>query len=686
MARSNLGFRSDGAIQLAGHALAVVMTCVLLILCLHTIGIVSLQSLRLQITAIGPETGHAYSADISSLQIVPGSGRAARAELLEDGRPLLRPNQLHADIREQGLGRFSVWGATLYFSTSDNSDPRTNGRSYSIVGPAPIPVIVIVVVVLLLGLGLFPDRRRIFSSLRTCLVDGAAIPALIVALLLCWWKPWSDILRGPILTRDWPILMFFVAVGAIALALPYRSVPPHVRTVCIGLSVLFGCYAFSLGIWSWTDLSPREIPLHSGVFLSHSLWLGPLCVFITCRYPLFAIAPIVLVAFVKQARVELVGVPFTSHVDVVPVAEVGIFICSGVVLAFIYCLAANRMGRRPDFAALTAHLIVFALAVHFSNYFSSALAKAELPGGALVWIRDNPTFWLAAHSADIGAFPLGGLDWLHSKTVIVFKNFVVFGNLVTFMSQCVSVIAPISLPFSAFLSLFFDLWHVVVLATTGIFFWKWIVLNATLFVSIRSIAPGIVSRPYLFLMPLVVFLAPRSFDVARLGWFDTRALNKLIVLAEMRDGTRVRVPSNFFGAHSFEAFANFGLLSAGHPIQARAFPTHIYGTTTVLADLHLAQHCSATVEDSIKSLPGTPDLIRMTHSRALRSGWYRYAYDLQAHHVWSNPFSFSPFRQINLSDVTGYVFRLEARCGEIVDGRVHSRTIMDKEIFIPLVF
>jgi hypothetical protein len=33
------------------------------------------------------------------------------------------------------MGRFSHWGDGLHFSASDNSDPRTNGRSYTIIVP-----------------------------------------------------------------------------------------------------------------------------------------------------------------------------------------------------------------------------------------------------------------------------------------------------------------------------------------------------------------------------------------------------------------------------------------------------------------------------------------------------------------------------------------------------------------------
>lgn len=78
-----------------------------------------------------PETGHCYVAHVSESFLKLAEGEApADFELLEDGQPLGPGNCLHADIRQHGCGRFSVWGELLYLSASDNSDPRCNGRVY----------------------------------------------------------------------------------------------------------------------------------------------------------------------------------------------------------------------------------------------------------------------------------------------------------------------------------------------------------------------------------------------------------------------------------------------------------------------------------------------------------------------------------------------------------------------------
>lgn len=51
--------------------------------------------------------------------------------LLEDGVCLGPAHCPHGDIRQLGNGRYSHWSGAIYFSSSDNSNPNTNGRRYT---------------------------------------------------------------------------------------------------------------------------------------------------------------------------------------------------------------------------------------------------------------------------------------------------------------------------------------------------------------------------------------------------------------------------------------------------------------------------------------------------------------------------------------------------------------------------
>ena len=56
---------------------------------------------------------------------------ASTLRLFENGVELKLAHASHQDIRTLGKGRFSHWGTALYFSASDNSNPLTNGRTYT---------------------------------------------------------------------------------------------------------------------------------------------------------------------------------------------------------------------------------------------------------------------------------------------------------------------------------------------------------------------------------------------------------------------------------------------------------------------------------------------------------------------------------------------------------------------------
>ena len=54
----------------------------------------------------------------------------SRLRLFENAKRLGPPHTSHAEIRADGHGRFSHWYGTVVFSSSDGSNPITNGRNY----------------------------------------------------------------------------------------------------------------------------------------------------------------------------------------------------------------------------------------------------------------------------------------------------------------------------------------------------------------------------------------------------------------------------------------------------------------------------------------------------------------------------------------------------------------------------
>jgi len=80
--------------------------------------------------------GFAFLGDLARYRDASDSVDApSRSTLIlcEDGKPLGPPHSMHADIRSKGLGLYSHWGPDVVFSSSDNSNPNINNRSYWVI-------------------------------------------------------------------------------------------------------------------------------------------------------------------------------------------------------------------------------------------------------------------------------------------------------------------------------------------------------------------------------------------------------------------------------------------------------------------------------------------------------------------------------------------------------------------------
>jgi hypothetical protein len=87
---------------------------------------------------ITPDKGACWRVDMPEMEnLADCMNHPSRSQLvvLENDLPLGPQHSLHETIRSVGRGCFSHWGGSLHFSSSDNSDPRSNGRTYTVLIP-----------------------------------------------------------------------------------------------------------------------------------------------------------------------------------------------------------------------------------------------------------------------------------------------------------------------------------------------------------------------------------------------------------------------------------------------------------------------------------------------------------------------------------------------------------------------
>lgn len=150
------------------------------------------------VASAGHWGGHAYVVAIAEtlpggrlaewVEVLPDmSARPGSSKLrfLEQGKPIGAPHSVHAEIERLGGGRFSHWGHQLVFSASDNSDPRTNGRSYAVSYAVSAPWWIALV---LLGIAVlaWPERGRTLRAVRPHAATVLVILAAAAALSYCF--------------------------------------------------------------------------------------------------------------------------------------------------------------------------------------------------------------------------------------------------------------------------------------------------------------------------------------------------------------------------------------------------------------------------------------------------------------------------------------------------------------------
>lgn len=142
------------------------------------------------------ESGRAWVVDLAAVDALAPPGSTVRSDsarapvssslsLFAGDVALGPPHAVHADIREQGGGRFSHWAGTLYFSTQDGSDPRRDGRVYRVETTA-IPsssAVVLLVMANLIAFGGWARRRpRRADALAALTCAGIVSIATILRL------------------------------------------------------------------------------------------------------------------------------------------------------------------------------------------------------------------------------------------------------------------------------------------------------------------------------------------------------------------------------------------------------------------------------------------------------------------------------------------------------------------------
>ncbi|MEL6258350.1 MAG: hypothetical protein AAFQ67_04765 [Pseudomonadota bacterium] len=482
----------------------------------------------------------------------------------------------------------------------------------------------------------------------------------------------------------WAWVAVITLVTLPALRANYADLPAYGKRF-FHASAVFLAFYFTIEPF---DIPYAAIPAdHPGaVFHQAGRWIGLALALIGFRVPAAVFASAMVLWLVREMHTTLTGFYF-STLDIRNVAEV----IAVVALGASYASAARRTAPlRAAFAlddAVIARIVVLLLAVgiggHLGNYFFSAVAKLSLDGGPLSWLIGN-----RLQDGMIGAIERGTMPWSASPTATSVAHGVVDVlntpmNIASFLFQFAAILAPWRKKWLLAVTLTYDLFHFVVYVAFGLLFWKWMALNTIIVVTLWILPDDVWDRAARITCIMFVLIGVVFFKVATLAWYDAGSFMSVFWEAELKDGSRVRIPNAYFNSASYQASQGRFYVP---PVEGH-FNHAIWGSVLHWDDVQAARTCEPPKRDGpAPELYGPVDAltryIQAHHEKTLRRvddrGIYNYYY--LPHHHMPAPFLKDPFLNVDKRQIAAYDYVVESVCLGLEEGKM-TRDVKKRDVF-----
>ncbi len=385
--------------------------------------------------------------------------------------------------------------------------------------------------------------------------------------------------------------------------------------------------------------------------------------------------------------------------DYITLIDSGAFLAVGITLFGL--IAGSRWGGRlwssegapsaPSASGTQAlhPLIILTLAMiamHFGNYFYGALFKMSLGEHIWSWALENRTFLLILMGLESHVLPISFSPSLVQHAYDAFAFLYLPFNLAVLVAQFLCIFALNKLRWTIAVTLFYDAMHLGIFLLTGIFFWKWILLNLAIVAALSLVPRGPIPLQHRVLVMALVFLSPYVYKIPPFAWLDTPAVNTLHILAVTDAGETLEVPNNYFLPLS----VTFVQQRMQWPARGK-FPTTTWGTTRQIETLAAMSDCEdARPVDAWRPFGYSRDkistILRRYHEYVLSAVDDRglLNYDLYPHHIFTMPWEQQAFRSFDKRRIVAYRYESESVCLSLKDGRLQKHVKRSHGFDIPL--
>ncbi|MBO3697272.1 hypothetical protein [Roseivirga sp. E12] len=227
------------------------------------------------------------------------------------------------------------------------------------------------------------------------------------------------------------------------------------------------------------------------------------------------------------------------------------------------------------------HLVLLILCLHGSNYFFPGLTKLSIGPWFYEWAIQNDLWMHAVYSQSKGWLAFLSPNIANDLLKIMIDWNKLFLGVSLFIELMPLTLLLFNRRWAIICLLSFDLLHIGIFFESGIFFWKWIILNFFIIFLIKGLpgqqASQLFSKKFYAMSLIIICCAFMYFKPVTLGWWDTRANESYSIEVELEDGTTMPLRMNDMAPYDMMfTFARFSFLNPHKVLFQNAHVTQDY--------------------------------------------------------------------------------------------------------------
>ncbi len=544
-----------------------------------------------------------------------------------------------------------------------------------------------------------------YKELFPTFTDRANLPIYYLITVLVGYAILSRCLYDPNLPHfgGFRFIPAYIIVGAIAFSginISYAGATLSFR-ILVRSIISFALFYVVASHFSVSDTLIADRPF-ADFELNHAWIIAALCGVAGYFRPSFAVVTLQYIVWQKRQLSEVFGLA-VDWLDYFTLIETGMVLIVGYLIYRGFRLVVNidqttdaDASHSVDGTAKSTvlnpvdMLVILAVALHFGNYFYAGLIKAYIGSDPTFWFRENPTPFLTLAALESKVLPLSFSEGLTAFAYQTMDKIYPVTNLATIVIQLAALFAVIRIRWAIYATLAYDVLHVTIFVLTGIFFWKFILLNLAIVAALATMRTKKMSVALQSFLSFVVVISPFVFHIfPSYAWLDSRSMNVVRLYAVTDDGREVQVPSNYFLGLSVTFTQHRLVWPEKGPVT-----TESWGVSKSMDQMRKSMACDWGHETG--DLPTAnlyypkeriSRLIRRYHGQALTmlDGEGRFEYDLYPHHIFSMPWFFEEFRMLDKRRIKAYRYESETLCLDFKDGKPQHRRLWHGTFDIPLL-